>query len=118
MRLNLISHNDQITRLECEGDVTYTHVTPEKNPLEEVLGSTIWHRCILLSLEKTTYIDSSGVSWLLHAHRQSQRSGGRLILHSLSPMVEQVLRLLKLLNLFTVSANEPEALQLAQRAKT
>jgi anti-anti-sigma factor len=118
MRLTLISHNDQVTRIECEGDVTYTHVTPEKNPLEEIVGSIIWNRCILLSLEKTTYIDSSGVSWLLQARRQSTRAGGRLVLHSLSPMVEQVLRLLKLLSQFTIAANEAEALQLAQGAKS
>jgi anti-anti-sigma factor len=118
MRLILISHNDQVTHLECEGEVTYSQLTQERDPLEEILGSALWHRNVLLGLEKTTYIDSSGVSWLLHAHRQFTRSGGRLVLHSLSPMVQQVLQLLKLTKLFHVAADAHEALQLTQGAKT
>ena len=117
MRLTLLSHTDQVTRLECDGDVTYSQLASDKDPMEEVIGPTIWKRCVLLSLEKTTYIDSSGVSWLLHAHRESAKSGGRLVLHSLSPMVQQVLQMLKLMKLFTIAADEPEALQLAQGAK-
>ena len=118
MRLTLVSHTDQVTRLECEGEVTQFQFDPDKDPLEAVMGVTIYHRCVLLSLEKTTYIDSSGVSWLLGAHKQFERNGGRLILHSVSPMVRQVLQLLKLTSILTIAADEPEAMQLAQGAKT
>jgi anti-anti-sigma factor len=117
MRLTLLSHTDHVTCLECEGEITYSQLPPDKDPLEEVIGPGLWRRSALLSLEKVTYIDSSGVSWLLHAHREFARSGGRLVLHTLSPMVQQVLQLLKLNKLFTVAADEREALQLAQGAQ-
>ena len=118
MHLTLLSHNDQVTRLECEGEITHYQFTADKNPLEDILGQIIFRRCVLLSLEKTAYIDSSGVSWLLGAHKQFERNGGRLILHSVSPMVRQVLQLLKLTSILTIAADEPEAMQLAQGAKT
>lgn len=117
MRLTLISHTDQVTRLECEGEVTQFDLPAGQNPLEEFMGAVIYRHCVLLSLEKTTYIDSSGVSWLLGAHKQFERNGGRLILHSVSPMVLQVLMLLKLTAILTVVADEREALQLAQGAQ-
>ena len=59
MRLTLVSHTDQVTRLECEGQVTQQEFTADHDPLEAVMGASIYHRCILLSLEKTSYIDSS-----------------------------------------------------------
>jgi anti-anti-sigma factor len=117
MRLTLISHTDQVTRLECEGQVTQQELTMDHDPLEAVMGPSLYQRCVLLSLEKTSYIDSSGVSWLLRGHKQFERSGGRLVLHSLSPMVRQVLHLLKLTTLLHVAADEREALPLAQGAK-
>jgi anti-anti-sigma factor len=117
MRLTLASHTDQLTRLECEGEVTQHELTSDKDPLETVMGTTIFRRCVLLSLDKTTYIDSSGVSWLLHGHKEFERSGGRLVLHSLSPMVRQVLNLLKLTTILHVADDEVEALHMAQGAK-
>ena len=74
MRLTLASHTDQLTHLECEGDVTQHEFTAEQDPLESVLGPNIYRHCVLLSLDKTTYIDSSGVSWLLHGHKEFERS--------------------------------------------
>src|SRR6478672_3496593 len=106
MRLTLLSHTDQMTRLECEGQVTQNEFTADLDPLEAIMGAAIYRRCALLGLEKTSYIDSSGVSWLLRAHKQFERSGGRLILHSLSPMVQQVLHLLRLTTLLNIAADE------------
>ena len=117
MRLTLLSHSDQITRLECEGDITQYQFTPGKDPVQDLLGPYIYRQSVLLSLEKTTYIDSSGISWLIGTHKQFERAGGRLILHSLTPMVMQVVQLLKLNTILTIAANEADARQLAQGAK-
>ena len=46
------------------------------------------------------------------------RQGGRLILHSVSPAVLQVLKLMQLKTILTIVADEQEAVQLAQGAKT
>ena len=117
MRLTLLSHSDQVTRLECEGEVTQYQFIPGQDPLHEILGPNIFRRCALLSLDKTTHVDSSGVSWLLSSHKQFERSGGRLVLHSIPPMVLQVLRLLKLTTLLNIATNEADALQKVQEAK-
>ena|SRR5262245_58816720 len=117
MRLTLLSHSDQLTRLECEGEVTQFQFIPGQDPLQEVLGPNIFRRSTLLCLDKTTYVDSSGVSWLLSSHKQFERSGGKLVLHSIPPTVLQVLRLLKLTSLLNIAADEAEALQKLQGAK-
>ncbi len=117
MRLTLLSHSEQLIRLECEGDITQYQFTPGRDPVQDLLGPYIYRQCVLLSLEKTTYIDSSGISWLISTHKQFERAGGRLILHTLTPMVQQVVQLLKLNTILTIAGSEADARQLAQEAK-
>jgi anti-anti-sigma factor len=113
MRLTLLSHTDQVTRLECEGEITQHALPKDHNPLEDPLGPAIYRRHVLLNMEKTPYIDSSGIGWLLGAHKRFERDGGRLILHSVPPAIGQVLQLLRLTSLLHVAADEPEAVQRA-----
>ena len=56
-------------------------------------------------MEKTRFIDSSGIGWLMVSHKRFLGAGGRLVLHSVPPMIAQVLRLL---NLHTILAIEPD----------
>ncbi len=56
----------------------------------------VYSRRVLLDLAGTEYIDSTGVSWLLTCHKRCREGGGKLVLHSLNPLVKQVLQVLKL----------------------
>lgn len=113
MQLKLVSHNDQMTRLAFEGEITQHALQHDLDPLESIIGSTIYQRRALVNMEQASYVDSSGISWLLGAHKRFERNGGRLILHSIPPAVVQVLQLLKLNSLLHVAADEREALQRA-----
>jgi anti-anti-sigma factor len=117
MRLTLVSHTDQVTRLDCEGEITQHALPRDRDAFEDLLGPAIYRRQVLLNLEKVPYVDSSGISWLIGSHKRFERDGGRLILHSIPPAVGQVLRLLKLTTLLHVAADEREALQRAAGAK-
>jgi anti-anti-sigma factor len=118
MQLFLLPANDDnITSLACEGNITQALMTSSPDPLEQILGAKGFSRQVLLNLEKTSYIDSSGIGWLLGSHKRFMAAGGRLILHSLPPMVEQVIHLLKLQNLMTIKSDQPAALALAKQAK-
>ncbi|HEY1376751.1 MAG TPA: STAS domain-containing protein [Gemmataceae bacterium] len=117
MRLTLISHTDQVTRLECEGEITQYALPKERDAFEDLLGPAIYRRQVLLNMEKTPYTDSSGISWLIGSHKRFERDGGRLIIHSVPPAVGQVLRLLKLNTLLHVAADEAEAVQRAGGAQ-
>jgi anti-sigma B factor antagonist len=70
-----------------------------------------------LDLDKTGYIDSSGIGWLVGCHRRFTAAGGRLILHSVPPMVEQVIHLLKLQKLLNIKCDLEDAMALAKLTK-
>jgi anti-anti-sigma factor len=108
MRLTLTSQSDRHAHLECEGEITQYQFTPGRDPLLDVLGPYIYRLGVLLGLEKTSYVDSSGISWLLSAHKQFRSAGGRLVLHSVPPSVRQVFELLKLHTVLTVAADAAE----------
>jgi anti-anti-sigma factor len=117
MQLFLLSEDDHITSIACEGNLTQSLMTPGNDPLEELLGKAGYKRQVLLDCGKTGYIDSSGIGWLLGCHKRFTAAGGRLILHSLPPMVEQVIRMLRLDNLLTIKRDQPAALALALQPK-
>jgi anti-anti-sigma factor len=109
MRLTLVSHSDRVTRLECEGDITQHSLPADRDLFADLLGPAIYRRQVLLNMEKASYIDSSGISWLLGAHKRFERDGGRLTLHSVPPTVAQVLHLMKLTTFLHVATDERQA---------
>jgi anti-sigma B factor antagonist len=117
MQLILLSEDDHTASLACDGNITQALVTRGGDPLEELIGPAGFKRQVLLDLGKTGFIDSSGIGWLLTSHRSFKEAGGRLILHSVPPMVDQVIQLLKLQNLLTIKPAMPEALALAKQTK-
>jgi anti-anti-sigma factor len=67
----------------------------------------------LLSLEKTSYIDSTAVGWIIRCHKHCKEAGGKLVLHSISPSVLQLLRLLRMQDLLHIAENDAAARALA-----
>jgi anti-anti-sigma factor len=114
MKLALLSTDRGVIRIQCEGNVGQQNIQPGSDPLEVLLGPVCYDRTVLLNLEKTAYIDSSGISWLVGRHKRFVSGGGKLILHSISPMVTQVLELLRLTTMLNVATDENAARKLAQ----
>jgi anti-anti-sigma factor len=83
-----------------------------------MLGPQCYRRKILLDLEQTPHIDSSGVSWLVHFHKTSQTAGGMLILYSVPPAVMALLKLLGMQKYLNLVADERAARELAMRGTT
>ena len=84
----------QALRMELSGEVA--HNDRAADPFQQAGGSAVYSRKVLLDLSKCHYISSSGVGWLLIHHRRFQESGGKLILHSASPVVMQIFSLMKM----------------------
>jgi stage II sporulation protein AA (anti-sigma F factor antagonist) len=118
MRLSLLPSDDGITRIQCEGTVSQRDFEPGSDPLEELLGADCFQRSILLNMEKTHYIDSSGVGWLMGRHKQFLKAGGRLILYDIPPMVSQVLNLLRMGLILHMASDEASAVALAKGEKS
>jgi anti-anti-sigma factor len=113
MKLSFVSGGDGVRRLACSGDVTMLDVHGA-DPLEALLGPDGFGRTVVLDMGQTTYIDSAAVGWLFGLHRKFNQAGGRLILHSIPPLVDQVFQLLKLPTVLHVASDEAAARALAK----
>jgi anti-anti-sigma factor len=112
MKLSLVSiEKAGYVRLAAEGDITSRDFlgVGGKNPLETVLGENWASNNVMISLERTSFIDSSAIGWLIDAHRKSKAAGGKLVLHSAPARVRDVFDLLKMRNVLNLKDDEKSA---------
>jgi anti-anti-sigma factor len=111
MKLTLLSiEKDGIIRVATEGNITTSDFgAGDKNPFESILGATWFTTKVLLNLEKTDYIDSSAIGWLIGCHKSFKDGGGTLICHSVQPSVKQILEVLKIGRVVPIVKDEAEA---------
>jgi len=94
---SLINNEDGIAHLSAQGDATAVDFRPTAaHHFDALLGEDWPSRRVLLNMERVPYIDSSAIGWLIHAQRAFRAAGGKLVLHSISPSVRNVLDLLKI----------------------
>jgi anti-anti-sigma factor len=113
MQLTLLSEEPEVVRMECAGRISQAYFDAGSDPIEGLLGPGGFARKALLSLEKTEYIDSSGISWLIGTHKRFLNAGGRLVLHSIPPLIANVLQMLRLPLLLFIAADGVAARALA-----
>jgi anti-sigma B factor antagonist len=68
------------------------------------------HIFLLLDLETMPYVDSSGIGAIIGALRQAKQLGGDAKLVNPSPFATKVLKMVCVLNLFTVYTSEADAM--------
>jgi anti-anti-sigma factor len=103
MQLNF-SEREGVTCVAIAGRITFGTLEPGQDPLAPQVPD-IYSRRVMFDLSGTDYIDSTGVSWLLTCHKRCREAGGKLVLHSLNPMVKQVLQVLKLEQVLRLADN-------------
>jgi anti-anti-sigma factor len=113
MKLSVVSTSPDLVRLQNEGDITQIDFRAGQDLLQELLGADCYARKILLNMEKTPYIDSAGVGWLVMCHKRFKEAGGKLIIHSIPPMVYQILKLLRMPTLLSIAESDAAAQALA-----
>ena len=119
MVVQLVSEDGEVVRVALEGPVTAQQIEHgETRPLEDVLGEQWSSRRIALDMTKAEYIDSTAIGWLLSSQKQMSRDGGALVLHSVSPQVQEIFDILRINRVFSIAANEDEAVQIARGEET
>lgn len=96
MELSIVEDTPEKVRLAVRGKVNFREVSPTSDMFSEMLGESIYARPVWLDMSGVDYIDSSGIGWLITCHKRFRQAGGRLVLHSLSPIVSNVMKVLKL----------------------
>jgi anti-anti-sigma factor len=109
MELRLLTDNQDICCVESSGNITLEDFLKPPDPLERLLGARCFNRNVLLDLEKTNYVDSSGVSQFIHWHHRFEEAGGKLVFHSLAPMVRHLLKLLQMERVLCLADDEAGA---------
>jgi anti-anti-sigma factor len=96
MQLEFVSDDSVTLSLRLIGDVTQNAYGPNSEPLSDAYGPDVYQRAVLVHLGEAGFIDSRGVGWLLVCHKRFREVGGILVLHSMTPEVAQVLKILRM----------------------
>jgi anti-anti-sigma factor len=110
MKLSVESQDNGLVRLRVEGRVSQRDVVTDVEPLSGLLGSAAYRNVVLMDMSEVAALDSSGVNWLLTCHKRMSEAGGRLVLHSLSPIAKSVIKVLNLQTVFSMAGDVSEAL--------
>jgi len=102
MDLSVIGYQNNVVQVACRGQITQTKLLPNADPLRELLGPNCYTQQVTLDLEKSTFIDSSGLGWLAVCQKRFTQGGGKFVLHSIPPLVMQVLQLVRFCSILTV----------------
>jgi anti-anti-sigma factor len=106
MEIELRSLESGLLCLKCRGVISHPYSGQADDPLR-LIGD--WRGKVLLNLEQTEYIDSSGVAWLVHWHRKLVKAGGVFALCAVPPRVADVLRLCQVHTILPIWEEEAAA---------
>ena len=110
MQLSIESEDNGVVQVKSSGRITQDQLAKKPDPLGDLLGAGAFSRNVLLDMSDTEFLDSSGVSWLLVSHKKFQEEQGRLIIHSVPPIVLNVIKILRMNLVFELAENEQKAL--------
>jgi anti-anti-sigma factor len=117
MEVQLNFENDSTVLVRVTGRITQQDLAESQDPLEARYGPGIFARKLLLSLEDSDYMDSSGVGWLLRCNKRCREAGGRLVIYGAPPLVLNMLRMLRMDQVLTLAKDAAAARSLLQEAQ-
>jgi anti-sigma B factor antagonist len=109
MKLSLGKSDGETFQILVSGKITQHDFGPVQEPLEALIGPGVYARQIELDMSNATYMDSSGVGWLLTCHKRVREAGGRLTIVNVQAIIANMLRLLKLSRMFGLDGPTEEA---------
>ena len=117
MRLSILWEEGSRACVQLAGQVKQPMATPLEEPLGELLGPDGYNRGVLLDMSEVEVLDSSGIGWLLVCHKRFRDSGGDFVLHSLSPMARNVMKVLNMQAVFKIADNDESAIGMLEEEK-
>ncbi|MGB0766443.1 MAG: STAS domain-containing protein [Phycisphaeraceae bacterium] len=95
--------------LDCADDMNALEMSGDFEELDKMLGKQWSSLKVALGMSRADYIDSAVIGWLLSLHKRFNESGGKLVLHSMNPSIERVLKLMRIDNVLNLAENRAEA---------
>ncbi|HWB00333.1 MAG TPA: STAS domain-containing protein [Pirellulales bacterium] len=117
MELKVVSTDADCTSIKTVGRIAPETSLADNEPLAKMAGPEVYGRCVLLDLSDSDFISSNGVGWLLMCHKRCSDAGGKLVVHSMPKLVQNVLKVLKLEQVLVLARDEVEARRLAHEER-
>ena len=114
MDLRVLSDDGDVLHLQVVARNVQSDSPPRFESLEPLLGPERYGRRMLLSLAETRFIDSAGLSWLVLCHKRFCQGGGKMVLHSVTPAILELLHMMRLDLALYVAEDEAAALEMAR----
>ena len=105
----IIRQVGQVSVVEVSGKLTSFESGALRNSIGRLLKEG--HKQILLNLSGLVYLDSSGIGDLVHTYMSVIKSGGEMKVVGLTEMVEEILKITQLYQVFPEFKDEHSALQ-------
>jgi anti-anti-sigma factor len=118
MELNVLDEKNGVLHLELVGGVFDVHTSMRDEPLKPLLGAKGYGQQVVMNLERTTTVNSMGLSWLIVSHRRFDEAGGRLVLYSVPPPVMETMAIMRLNTLLDLAEDEATARKHIEEAKS
>ena len=109
MELKIQKSDGETIRLQTLGKVSRDGWKADQNPIADLFGEGVYTRKVMLNLSQSQYLDSTGVEWLLHCHRRFNENGGMLVIHSVAPVMQQILKMMRMETVLHLAADEQAA---------
>lgn len=100
-------------RLRMPQRLDIVHIRENTTQTEDILRQSM--DCIL-DMRSTTFVDSTGVGWLIRVQKRLRVAGHQLVLLRPTPAVLRALRLMRLTDFFQIAADEKCARRLLRDA--
>lgn len=114
MELRVLSDEEDVLHIEVVGRNVQSESPPKLESLVELLGPRRYGRRVLMSLAQTRFIDSAGLSWMVVCHKRFCQGGGKLVLHSITPEIFELLKMMRLDLALYLADDEAAARELVQ----
>lgn len=117
MDITAMADDVGVRRVRVKGRIVQNSLGEQWSSLDRLLSPGEPPRPLLLDLTDADFIDSSGLSWLLMWHKRYCTAGTKFVLHSIQPMVFDVLRTMRLDTVFHIADDEHAGRELAEGAR-
>ena len=99
---------DQILILDCAGRMVSGDLHSAKEAVEQLVSTA---NAVVVNLEAVSYIDSEGLGVLVGIHSSVRNRGGKVRLAGANPVIKDVFRLAKLLDVIELHESVDQAVR-------
>jgi anti-anti-sigma factor len=117
MELKVISRDADAVRMAALGEIRQAALEENPDPVRSLLDERGYATAVVIGLGGVTFMDSSGIGWLLKCHKRAREAGGRFVVHSLPPGVMDVMKMMRLDKVLHIAENEPASRSMLEGVK-